>query len=92
MEIDAGVVAAMMEDAPHVGVDSAEIEDVVQALLTDGRDEMALWLLSWAMFSKRNVWARPPKSIEGNKVPGTGMSAYRAIQDCPPGLPGPQRS
>jgi hypothetical protein len=61
VEIDAGVVAPMMQDAPHVRVDSANIEDIVQRLFTDGTDEMALWLLSWAMFSKRNVWARPPK-------------------------------
>jgi len=33
---------------------------------------MALWLLSWAMFSKRNVWARPPKEVEANEAPGTG--------------------
>jgi len=30
MEIDAGVVASMMENSPHVGVDSAEIEGVIE--------------------------------------------------------------
>ena len=61
VEIDAGVVASMMEDAPHVGVDSAKIEDIVQSLVDERPDEMALWLLSCAIFSSRNVWARPPR-------------------------------
>jgi hypothetical protein len=30
VEIDAGVMAPMMEDPPHVRADSAQIEDVVQ--------------------------------------------------------------
>jgi len=42
VEIDAGVMAPMMEDTPHVRADSAQIEDIVEVLLTRGRDEMAL--------------------------------------------------
>jgi hypothetical protein len=30
VEIDAGVVTPMMEDTPHVGVDSANIENIIQ--------------------------------------------------------------
>ena len=30
VEIDAGVVPAMVEDAPHVRADAAQVEDVVQ--------------------------------------------------------------
>jgi len=37
VEIDAGVVASMVEDTPHVRVDSADIEDVVERFI-DGRD------------------------------------------------------
>jgi hypothetical protein len=33
VEIDAGVVASMVEDTPHIRTDSAEIEDVVQSLV-----------------------------------------------------------
>jgi hypothetical protein len=51
----------MVEDAPHVGVDAAEVEGVVERLVDAGTEEMALWLLSWAIFSRRNVWARPPR-------------------------------
>ena len=30
MEIDAGMVASMMEDPPHVGADSTDIENIIQ--------------------------------------------------------------
>src|SRR5208337_4706032 len=33
LEIDAGVVAAMMENAPHVRADAANIENIVQKLI-----------------------------------------------------------
>ena len=44
VEIDAGVMAPMMEDAPHVGADSAQIEDVVQGFVDDrpGRDGVVI--------------------------------------------------
>jgi hypothetical protein len=37
MEVDAGVVPAMVEDAPHVRVDAAEVEGIVEGLVDDGR-------------------------------------------------------
>jgi len=33
VEIDAGVVPSMMQDPPHVGADSAKIEDIVQGFV-----------------------------------------------------------
>src|ERR1700746_2313062 len=33
VQIDAGVMAAMMEDTPHVRADSAQVEDIVQAFI-----------------------------------------------------------
>src|SRR5271166_7075419 len=33
VEIDAGVMAPMMEDAPHVRADSTQIEDIVQGFV-----------------------------------------------------------
>ena len=33
VEIDAGVMATMMEDTPHVRADSAQIEDIVQGFV-----------------------------------------------------------
>src|SRR5208282_4097659 len=33
VEIDAGVMAPMMEDTPHVRADSAQIEDIVQGFI-----------------------------------------------------------
>ncbi len=43
VEIDAGVMASMMEDTPHVRADSANIEDIVQGFVyATARDEMAL--------------------------------------------------
>src|SRR5271155_2491726 len=43
-EIDAGVMAAMMEDTPHVRADSAQIEDIVQGLVDarPGRDGVVI--------------------------------------------------
>src|ERR1700733_10559500 len=35
MDIDAGVMAAMMKETPHVRADSAQIEDVVQGLVDE---------------------------------------------------------
>jgi hypothetical protein len=35
MEVDAGVVSAMVEDAPHVRADAAQVEDVVQGFVDD---------------------------------------------------------
>src|SRR5580704_6735276 len=44
MEIDAGVMAAMMQDAPHVRADSAQIEDIVQGFIyaRPGRDGVVI--------------------------------------------------
>src|SRR5277367_6799511 len=44
VEIDAGVMAAMMQDAPHVRADSAQIEDIVQSLVDarPGRDRVVI--------------------------------------------------
>src|SRR5258708_26242035 len=36
VEIDARVMAPMMEDTPHVRADSAQIEDIVQSLIAPG--------------------------------------------------------
>jgi hypothetical protein len=33
VEIDAGVVASMMENTPHVGTDSTDIENIVQGFV-----------------------------------------------------------
>src|ERR1700723_4752609 len=35
VEIDAGVMAAMMENTPHVGADSAQIEDIAQGFVDE---------------------------------------------------------
>src|SRR5579863_3258670 len=33
LKVDAGVMTSMMEDAPHVGADSANIENIVQGFV-----------------------------------------------------------
>src|SRR5271168_1530032 len=44
VEIDAGVMSAMVEDTPHVRTDSAQIEDIVQGLVNarPGRDGVVI--------------------------------------------------
>src|SRR5208282_6743031 len=44
VEIDAGVMTAMMENTPHVRADSAQIEDIVQGLVDarPGRDGVVI--------------------------------------------------
>jgi hypothetical protein len=44
VEIDAGVMAPMMEDTPHVRADSAQIEDIVQGFVDvrPGRDGVVI--------------------------------------------------
>jgi hypothetical protein len=37
VEIDAGMVAPMMEDSPHVRIDSANIEGIIQGFVYQGR-------------------------------------------------------
>jgi hypothetical protein len=44
VEIDAGVMAPMVEDTPHVRADSTEIEDIVQGFVDErpGRDGVVI--------------------------------------------------
>lgn len=44
VEIDAGVMAPMMEDTPHVRIDSAQVEDIVQGFVDErpGRDGVVI--------------------------------------------------
>src|SRR5271154_7181418 len=48
MEIDAGVMAAMMENTPHVRADSAQIENIVQGFVDTrpGRDGVVIAVMS----------------------------------------------
>ena len=44
VEIDAGVMAPMMQDTPHVRADSAQVEDIVQRFVDErpGRDSVVI--------------------------------------------------
>ena len=69
VKIDAGVVAAMMEDTPHVRADSAEIEDIVQRLVYErpGRDGVVVAVVGDVQ--QKECLREAAQKVEGNKLP-----------------------
>src|ERR1700749_278876 len=72
VEIDAGVVASMVEDAPHVGTDSAEVEDVVQRLVDEWPGGDGVVVADVGNVQQKKGLGKAPQQIEGNKFPRTG--------------------
>ena len=69
VEIDAGVVAAMMEDAPHVRVDSANIEDIVQGLVYGRHRRDGVVVAVVGDVQQKECLGEAAQKIEGNKLP-----------------------
>jgi hypothetical protein len=69
MEIDAGVMAAMMEDAPHVRADAAQIEDIVQGFVDarPGRDSVVVAVMRDVQ--QKESLREATQKVECNKLP-----------------------
>src|SRR5271170_6443322 len=69
VEIDAGVMAPMVEDTPHVRADPAQIEDIVQGFVDarPGRDGVVIAVMSDVQQKERLREAA--QKVEGNKLP-----------------------
>src|SRR5271163_3429902 len=82
VEIDAGVMAPMMEDTPHVRADSAQIEDVVQSFVDErpGRDGVVIAIMRYIQQKERLRQAA--YKVEGDKLPRTGPDCIQSNPDA----------
>ena len=69
VEIDAGVVAAMMENAPHVRADSADIEDIIQELVYGGHGRDGVVVAVVGDVQQEECLGEAAQEVEGNKLP-----------------------
>src|SRR5260370_6249411 len=69
VDIDAGVVASLMEDTPHVRVDSANIKDIVQGFVygRHRRDGVVVAVVSDVQ--QKECLGEAAQKVEGNKLP-----------------------
>src|SRR5271170_350581 len=69
VDIDAGVVASMMEDSPHVRVNSANIENIVQDLVygRHGRDGVVIAVVGDVQQKER--LGEAAQEVKGDKPP-----------------------
>ena|SRR5208283_1746395 len=69
VEIDAGVVAPVMEDTPHVGVDSTNIENIVQDFVyrPHGRDGIVVAVVRDVQHKK--CLSQSTQEVNGDKFP-----------------------
>jgi hypothetical protein len=69
MEIDAGVVASMMKDTPHIGVNSAKVEDIIQDLVYGGHGRDGVMVAIVSDVQQEECLGEAAQKIEGNKLP-----------------------
>jgi hypothetical protein len=69
VEIDAGVVAPMMEDTPHVRIDSANIECIVQEFVYGRHRRDGVVVAVVGDVQQEKCLGEPAQKIEGNKPP-----------------------
>jgi hypothetical protein len=79
VDIDAGVVASMMEDAPHVGVDSANIENIVQGFV-------------YSRHRRDGVMVAVVRDIQQKECLGNGIQKIEADKPPRPRLEGVKRN
>src|ERR1700761_505796 len=80
MEIDAGVMAPVMENTPHVRADSTQIEHIIQGFVDErpGRDRVVIAVMGYVQQKKSLCEAA--QKIDRDKLPGTGP---KRIQNNP---------
>jgi len=66
------VVASMMEDTPHVRVDSANIEDIVQGLVYGRHRRDGVVVAVVGDVQQKERLGEAAQKVEGNKLPWIG--------------------
>jgi len=69
LEIDAGVVAAMMENAPHVRADSANIENVIQEFVNRRHRRDGVVVAVVCDVQQKECLGKAADQIKANKSP-----------------------
>ena len=69
VEIDAGVVAAMMEDTPHVRVDSTNIENIVQDFVYRRHRRDGVVVAVVRDVQQKECLGEAIQKVEGDKLP-----------------------
>src|SRR5580704_17348601 len=69
VEIDAGVVASMMEDTPHVRVNSANIEGIVQGFVYGRHRRDGVVVAVVGDVQQKECLGETAQKVEGNKLP-----------------------
>src|SRR5260370_18187592 len=67
VEIDAGVVASMMKDTPHVRGDSANIEDIVQSFDYQSQRRHGVVIAVMGDVQQKECLGEAAQKVEGNK-------------------------
>src|SRR5579871_555372 len=78
MQVDAGMMAAMMQNPPHIGTDSAEVEDVVQPFVnpTLGRNSVVVTVVR--DIQQKEGLRDGVQEIEGDKLPGIRLECIKS--------------
>lgn len=69
VDVDAGVVASVMEDAPHVRVDSANIEDIVQDLVYRWHRRDGVVVAVMGNVQQEECLGETAQNVERNELP-----------------------
>ncbi len=85
MHIDAGMVPAMVQDAPHIRTDPANVEDIVERFVNGGRGRDSVVIAIVCDVQEEESLGEAAENIEAEKKPGFGM---QGVNRCP----GPSRA
>jgi hypothetical protein len=69
LDIDARMVPSMVEDTPHVRVDSANIEDIVQGFVYGWHRRNGVVVAVVGDIQQKECLGEAAQKIEGNKLP-----------------------
>ena len=70
VEVDAGVVAAVVQDAPHVGVDAAEVEGIVEGLVDQRRGGDCVVIAVVGDIQQEKCLGEASQEVERDERPG----------------------
>jgi hypothetical protein len=88
MKINAGVVTSMMEDAPHVGVDSTNVENIVQGFVYRPRRGDGIVVAVVRDVQQKECLRNRIQKVEADKLPRIRLERVKgnpaARQHCQP--------
>jgi hypothetical protein len=69
VEIDAGVVASVMEDTPHIRIDSTNVENIVQGLVYEGNRGDGVMVAVVGDVQQKECLGEAAHKIQGHEFP-----------------------